>query len=139
VTWVPPVCAGRYPTVAYDLQLRRRPDAIAEPTAWVQTVELHTGTVPSHIVNGLTCGEWVEFRVRLLISDAAVDEGGGSQGGPDTVHMPMLPRGDAAAYSEPSVAFRVGYADTTAVVPPHDRRTTSPAVPPADFSEAEIE
>jgi hypothetical protein len=51
-----------------------------------------------------------------------------------------LPHGDDAPFSDPSGPFRVGYADTMAVVPPvSERRAGSPvALPPSDFSSLEM-
>eukprot|EP00038_Savillea_parva_P000887 m.99622 g.99622 ORF g.99622 m.99622 type:complete len:592 (+) comp10313_c0_seq4:341-2116(+) len=126
VTWVPPVRLGRYPTVGYDLQLRHRPHSEAVPSPWQPCDEPHTGRVPSHIVNGLTCGTWVEFRVKLVVPASSA------------AHFPGLPIGDDVGYSPTSVSFRVGYADTTAVTPPVDQRNKGPSVPPGDFSEDEI-
>lgn len=126
-----PICAGRYPTVNYDLEIRCRPAADADPSDWTTCSEPHTGTVPSHIVNGLTCGEWVEFRVRMLVPES----GGDLPGSP---LLETLPRADDAGFSETSLPFRVGYADHTAVIPPPHKRGDGPVVPPSDFSEDEI-
>eukprot|EP00041_Stephanoeca_diplocostata_P029071 m.848481 g.848481 ORF g.848481 m.848481 type:complete len:563 (-) comp23488_c0_seq3:95-1783(-) len=115
VSWLPPKSAGRNVTGAqFSLQLQTLDDGTgAIHATWHACPEPHQGSVPSHVVNGLTRGEWVQFRVGIVRGD-----------------------GTGVEYSTPSRPFQVGYADYYAVVPPVSDRTVAP--PTSDFSPDEI-
>lgn len=170
VSWLPPLQAGRFPTVRYELQIRVRVDDGMDQMAaalgpWTECAMPHASTTPSHIVSDLPCGAWVEFRVRMRAPLVAGgihgfghrddDEGGGGSAnmnagdggsssldcGKDLDHLrshKTLCWHDMP-FSDVSVPFRVGYADTMAVVPPlEERRAGVPLMPPSDFTPHEM-
>lgn len=134
---------------------------------WTACAMPHTGTTPSHIVSDLPCGAWVEFRVRMRAPLVAGDvhgfrhrdddrsdggsaninsgdgDGGHSShscgGDPDLTYSHKTLCWHDTPFSDASVPYRVGYADTMAVVPPlEERRAGVSQMPPSDFTPHEI-
>lgn len=144
VSWLPPTETGhRFTPCKYVVQIRGDDDA-APPgwtdCPWQSIPEPHTGTVPSHIVNGLLTGSWIQFRVAALPSTASTATtaggGGGGEAAVDADNADAIDvDGDVPEdmFSDPSGAFRVGFADFACGAPGKGK-----FLPPSDFSAEEF-
>jgi len=116
LSWLPPTASTRFSHHTYSVEQRECPDPTAvsqdEPGHWQPTSEAHTGTVPSHWVQHLPTGKWMQFRVKVT--------------GPAPEWL------DNGTFSEPSEPARIGYADYSCVPP------TPAGLPPSDFSAEEM-
>lgn len=133
LSWLPPVTMGRYPKCRFLLEMREAEATATEFGPWKACPEPHTGTVPSHVVNEMTTGYWVQFRVKFADGDKQGD-------GPPSVEGDARARTGAGTgpsqFSEPSDPFQVGFADCVAIGRPSEE-TSSRHAAEDDFSDAE--
>eukprot|EP00039_Didymoeca_costata_P008709 m.115339 g.115339 ORF g.115339 m.115339 type:complete len:570 (-) comp14198_c0_seq2:167-1876(-) len=124
VSWLPPTNEGtRYSNLEYNLQMQiiKRGD-VWEPCP-------HEGNAPSHIVNGLSPGDWVRFRVGVRYGNGkrCTDNQTNSNNIQGTK---VKDESETNCFSEPSDPFQVGYADFSPV--------NNVGIHPHKFSEQEM-